>query len=321
MANYEKISSKIEKVVIDNPATANLLEWINIIDAGKKEIAYLRKLYDFDIQHLHSSTATVFSQRPMVLDEDRYLFVILHFPIFQNNRIVSAEIEFFIGHGFMITLHNNNLPTINDFFNLSKKSPESLDCYHADSSAILLAELLDRLMKDCYPLIDTNSLAIEKAQEAIFVGKQKDAVSMILDLRHNIINIRRIMQNHKNILKTFIGVKSSLVPQMEIKEHYKRLVENSKRIWEMLENQKEMVEVINNTNESLLNDRMANIMKTLTIFSVIVFPLTLLAAVFGMNAKYMPFVDNPFGFWQILGLMTLLSMLMLIFFYKKKWLQ
>ena len=89
----------------------------------------------------------------------------------------------------------------------------------------------------------------------------------------------------------------------------------------MLENQKEMVEVLNNTNESLLNDRMTSIMKTLTIFSVIVLPLNLLAGTFGMNAKYMPFVNEPYGFWIIVGIMFACSLGMLTLFETKHWLR
>jgi magnesium transporter len=97
-------------------------------------------------------------------------------------------------------------------------------------------------------------------------------------------------------------------------------VDHSKRIWETLDNQKEMVEVLNNTNESLLNGQMTDIMKTLTIFSVIVFPLTLLAAIFGMKTKEMPLIDQPGSFWIIIGIMIICSLAMLAFFKRKKWL-
>lgn len=115
-------------------------------------------------------------------------------------------------------------------------------------------------------------------------------------------------------------MESSVVPSGKIKDHYNSLVEHSKRIWESLENQKDMVEALNSTSQAISNDRMTNIMKTLTIISVIVFPLTLLAAIFGMNAKYMPLVDNPNGFWLIVGLMILIGGTMLTIFKNKKWL-
>lgn len=320
MANFNKFSDKIGSIKIDNPRTDNSLEWINVINPGKKEIDYLRKRFNFDLVDLRASMANVSAQRPIINQNDGYLFLILHFPTFSGDRVVSGEIEFFIGHGYLVTLHNNNLLALSDFFSYCKKNTDDLLSYSVESSAILLYEILDRLIKDVYALLDRNSLNINQVEETIFDKRQKQAVSQILDLRRNVVNIRKIMQNHKNILQRLMDMESSLVPNNIIRKHYAELVDHSKRIWEMLENQKDMIEIFNSTNESLLNDQMNMIMKTLTIFSVIVFPLTLLAAIFGMNAKYMPLVDGPYGFWIILTIMGLGSMVMLWFFSKKKWL-
>lgn len=320
MANYKRITDRVEELLIDNPKTAPVLKWVNIINAGKNEIDYLRRNYSFDLVHLKAAAASVSFQRPMIFKGPGYLFLVLHFPTFKDDKIVSAEVDFFVGHEFLITVNNNNLKALSDFFNLGKKSPDSLLSYSIESSAILLYEILGHLLDGCYQLLDGNSVDINEVEDLIFSSQQKEAVKGILTLRRNIVNIRRIMQNHKNILQKLMEMESTLVEKQSIKKYYNDLVEHSKRIWEMLDNQKEMVEVLNNTNESLLNDRMTSIMKTLTIFSVIVFPLTLLAAIFGMNAKNMPLVDHPLGFWFIIGIMLIGSMFMLLFFKQKKWL-
>ncbi|MFA6417101.1 MAG: magnesium transporter CorA family protein [Patescibacteria group bacterium] len=322
MSNYKKISDRIDELKIDNPRNENSgLRWLNIVNAGKQEINYLRKNYNFDLGHLRSIAASVLSQRPLIFRGQQYLFLILHFPsVNDEGRVVSGEVDFFVGHNFLITVHNNNLPALGHFFNHGKKDPDSLLSFSSESSAVLLYEILGRLIDDCYRLLDDNSLEIKKVEDLIFSGVQKKAVEKILLLRRNIINIRKIMQNHKNILKELTKMDSSLVDQKAIKKYYESLVEDSKRLWETLDNQKEMIEVLNNTNESLLNDQMNSIMKTLTIFSVIVFPLTLLAAIFGMNAVNMPFVNHKFGFWIIIGIMLVGSFFMLMFFKRKKWL-
>ena len=115
-------------------------------------------------------------------------------------------------------------------------------------------------------------------------------------------------------------MKSGLVPQKSIKQHYEDLELHSKRIWEVLDLQKEMVEVLNDTNESLLNDRMNIIMKTLTIISVLVLPLNLMAGIFGMNTvSSMPFVENPYGFSIIIAIMFVSLLALLSYFNKKRW--
>ncbi|MFH1412875.1 MAG: magnesium transporter CorA family protein [bacterium] len=320
MSNYQKLSSKIQQLTINNPRTNYKIDWVNIVEAGKKEIEYLRKQYNFDMHHLNASSCNTFAQRPMIEDAGKYVFLIFHFPVLTDGEIISGEIEFFIGHQYLISLHNNNIPAMADFFNTAKKDQTSLLAYESESSAMLLVDILEKLISSTYDLLDENSKEIHEVEEVIFAQKQKEAVSQILNLRHNIINIRKILQNHKNILKKLTELKSSLVDSQKIKENYERLVEHSKRIWEILENQKEIIEALNSTNESMLNSMLSKIMKTLTIFSVIVFPLTLLAAIFGMNAINMPFVNEKYGFWYIIAIMLIGCGFMLIWFRHKKWL-
>jgi len=322
MAQYKKISKNIQQITLDNPRTTNdKLVWLNINNTGKDEIEFLRKKYNFKLSQLQASLAKATAQRPMVEQGDSYLFIILHFPIFKEGSIVPAEIEFFIGHGYLITIHNNNIPTLNEFFNVCKKGDDSTLAYQYESSAVLLYEILEKLLLNCYSLLDKNSIRINDAEEIIFAQMQKRAVSSILSLRHNIINFRKIMQNHRNIIRKLTQMKSSIILSQQIKAYYNKLIDHSKNIWEILEIQKEMIEVLNNTNESLMNYRLSNIMKTLTIFSVIVFPLSLLAAIFGMNVEDgMPFLGVKNGFWIIVAIMIVSCFFMLLFFEKKKWL-
>jgi len=320
MSNYKKISERIEELKIDNPRNAtSALRWVNIINASKAEINYLRQNYSFDLIHLRSAAASVLSQRPVIFKNEKYLFLILQFPALKDGRIFAGEVDFFIGHGFLVNVHNNNLPALNKFFDFSKKDPNSLISFSTESSAVLLHEILGRLIHDCYRLLDGNSLEIKHVEDLIFSNQQKLAVENILLLRRNIINIRKIMQNHKNILKELSGMQSSLVDKVAMKKYYNSLVEDSKRLWEMLDNQKEMVEILNDTNESLLNNQMNAVMKILTIFSVIVLPLSLISGIFGMNAVNMPIVNRTNGFWLILFIMFLISVGMIAFFKRKRW--
>jgi magnesium transporter len=321
MTNYKKITDRIEELVIDNPRTAPSLKWVNIVNAGKNEISYLRKNYNFDLVHLRATAASVYFQRPQIFRGADYLFLVLHFPFLKEGRIIAAEVDFFIGHGYLISINNNNLHALTRFFSLGKKSPDSLLSYSLESAAILLYEILNQLIASCYQLLDENSIDLTSIEDLIFSNQQKEAVKRILATRRNIVSIRRIMQNHKNILQQLMEMESSVVEKQAIKKYYIGLVEHSKRIWEMLDNQKEMVDVLNNTNESFLNDRMASIMKTLTIFSVILLPLNLIAVIFGMRLDGVPFVGHPNGFWVVIGVMAICSIFMLIFFDRKRWLR
>ena len=323
MPNFKKISKNIQQVSITNPQKTNSINWLNITDAGKTEIEFLRKNYNFKLAQLRASSAKANAQRPIVDREDGYVFMILHFPVLDANRsrLTAAEIEFFIGHGFLITLPSQPIEPLNELFNLCKKDVSSLLSYQFESSAILLYEILNKLLSHSFALLDKNSIAISRAEQTVLTGDPKQSAALILGLRHNLINMRKIMQNHKNIIKRLMAIESSIIPREYLKKYYGELVGYTKNIWETLENQREMVEVLHDSYESISNYRLGNVMKILTMFYVTFSSLALIAAIFSIKAENgMPFVNYHNGFWVILGIMGLVGLFMLFLFKKKKWL-
>jgi len=323
MVKFNKISKNIKEILIDNETSpGEKIKWLDVTNAGKKEMEYLRKEFDFKLSHLQSSSAKIISQRTIIDNTEDYLFLIIHFPIFQEEIIMPGEIDFFISKNYIVTIHNSNVNGINEFFNLCKKDGDSFLSHQLKSIPLLLYEILEKIMLESYNLLDQNSASMISLEKIIFDEKSKKLVSTLLKLQRNIINTRKIMLNHKNIIKKLISSEIGLLSHSdeEIKKYYLKLIDHSKRFWEILEIQKEMIEVLNNTNESLINYRTNDIMRTLTIFSVIVFPLTLLAGIFGMNTtKGMPFIESSYGFWIILSLMLVSSTGMIIYFHRKKW--
>jgi len=315
-----QISSKIQMVTIDNPKTPGKIEWYNILNPGKNEIEYLKKEFNFEEKHLEASLVRVSAQRPMIYQGKDYLFIILHFPALVNDKIVSGEIEFFISHGRLISLHDGKTKALNEFFEFCKKDSAFLESYFSESSAILLYEILEKLIQDSYSLLDKNSVEINKTENKIFSQKQEIITSQLLTLKRNIINIRRIIKNHTNIMKKLSEMKSSLVPQKQIAKYYDTLAEHSQRIWEFSEIQKEIIESLHDTNESISNYKTNNIMKTLTVVSIILMPLNLIASVLGMNMDPNPLkTANGVNYLiTVIIIFAFLISLMFVFFRKKK---
>ena len=319
MSTYQKLSSNIEKLTIKTPQGKSIY-WLNIKNPGKKELEYLRKNYSFKMRQLEWSSAKAVSHRPIIEKDDGYLFMILQFPVYAKNKIRSEEVNFFMGEDYIITLHNNGIKRLNDFFNTCKKDKKEACSRPLDHPPVILFELLRKLIDHCYSLIDKNSRTIDSIQETILQDFQKEATSKILFLRLNIINIRKIVQNHKNTLKKLMNMDTHIIPDEELRQNYKNLVEHSKRIWEFSENQKEVIEALYDTNASLLNHRINETMKILTVFSVSVLPIALISAVFGTNlTNGMPFLEMENGFWVVVSIMLAGVLGMILFFVKKKW--
>ncbi len=315
MKNFEQISKKIQVLTIDNPRQPSKIQWYNIVNPKKKEIEYLKNKFDFKDKHLEASLVRISAQRPMIFEEKDYVFIILHFPVVEKGQVVPGEIEFFIGHGYLITLHDNKIKTLEDFCKYCKNDSVFLESYSLESSAVLLYEILEKLIQDSYALLDGNNIEINKLEKGIFESEQEVITSQLLILKRNIINIRRIVQNHKNIMKKLTEMKSSLVSKEQIMKYYGTLAEHSERIWEFSETQKEIIDSLQNTSESISDNKTNNIMKTLTVLSAILMPMNLLATILGMNLS-----PGSSSFSLVILSMIIIAIVLLIFFRKKKWL-
>jgi magnesium transporter len=71
---------------------------------------------------------------------------------------------------------------------------------------------------------------------------------------------------------------------------------------------------------SLISNRLNEVMKTLTVIATIMMPLTLVASIYGMNFKHMPELDSKFGYPVVLAIMATITITMLTYFKRRKWL-
>ena len=247
----------------------------------------------------------------------------LLFPVFnrQTGSIYITEVDFFINSNQITTVHANDLWPLKEIFKKYKDDPKALQKLINDNPGTLVYEILSRLLQHLFPMLTNISKDIDSIEKVIFSGQEKRMIKDILMAKRNIVNFRRSMQSHKNVITKLIEKGPQFFSCARLNIYFKNLVANTKDIWDLLETYKETITNLEDTNNSLVSSRLNYIMKTLTIFSVIVFPLSLFAAIFGMNTIIsMPFVEHPQGFWIVVSMMAIGILLMLIVFKKKKWL-
>ena len=300
----------------------NSFRWIDIVNFGQEEKDYLAK--NFSFQPLDLDDCLSPTQRPKTEQYPNYTFLILLFPVYnrQTRQIFPSEVDFFLGKNYLITVHHNELSPIIDLFNVcqvdEKKRGECLN----QGPAYLLHQLLNQFYQYCFPMLDHISLDISRVKKNIFSGNEKKMVSEILIIRQNIADFRKIMQVHKNTVQRFIGKKNGQSHQSipsKLQTYFDDLINLAKEIWDNLESFRESIETLQQTNESLISNRLNDIMKLLTMISVILLPITLIASVFGMNARNMPIVGQVNDFWVIIGMSAGVVVLMLIYFKRKHW--
>jgi magnesium transporter len=296
--------------------------WIYLTNPSKKELEQLREKYGF--HPLDIADCLSASRRSKIDVYPHYTFIVFLFPTYdrKTREIKPAELDVFISTEYIITIQQNNLTVFNEFFNLLRISSDPREKYNDKSPEKLFYDIISKLSYAVFPMIDHLSDDCDNIEKAIFSGQERKMVSEILIIRRNITDCRRIMQVHKNVFKKIVSnfKESPLYIMKKADIYFEVLVDHTKEIWDMLENLKERIEALQQTNESQISFQLSDIMRILTIISVITFPLTLIATIFSMDTLHaMPFIDTPFGFWYVIIIMLTLGTSMVVIFKKKGW--
>ena len=313
-------SQKIQSVTI-SAKQGKKIRWINIINAEKKEIEWLGKKFAFSEADLHSARIRVANVNAKIRAGTDYLFVILRFPFYDHaaKTIAGAEIDFFVGQDYAVTLHADKITALRDLFGGYPKQPAA-SARQIDSGIDLFYVIVDELLDHSFILLDDVRKKTDTVENLICSANSTTAAGEMLGLRRSAINIRTLTQNYQNILEKFQRLTEE-IGLIDKRTPYAAVAEKTKDLSDMVENRKAMIEALYATHESISSYRLSDIMKTLTTFSVILIPLTLIASIFGMNTTLgMPFMDNEYGFEAIVGIMLMVLAAMLFFFKHKKWL-
>src|SRR3954467_15588443 len=261
-------------------------------------------------------------QRPKVDDyaDEGYLFGVLHFPVYDRSiqRLNAAELDIFVGPDYLVTLPTVELLPITRLFRRCEEDESFREQLFSKGSGRLLYELLDDLFDYCFPILDKIGYKLDSLEDDRFEGRAEEVVRDISNVKQEIISYRKIIKPERATLRVLERHVERFLPE-ELELYFDDIVDAAERIWDMLDNYKEVVEALEDTNESVINHRQNDILRVLTIFSVILLPLTLITGFFGMNVDF-PGFGTAEAFWAIFGFMAAVLVGLLAFFRFKRWL-
>lgn len=295
--------------------------WHNLTANGEAEIRYLRENFKFSPEHVTDCTTPPL--RPKIEFTDNYIFVVLLFPVYNRKTglISPREIDVFLTKDFLVTVHTNEVPALKDLPKKLEHLPEVNFKYQNASALTLFLGLLEELLLSLYPMLNHVAWDIDTLDSQLFTGTERELIHKILATKKNIVDIRKSMQGYNNVINEISHHYADYFGKIKLNGNLTEIGARMKDIWDQLENHKTTIDAIQQSNESLISFSLSGIMKTLTVFSVIIFPLTLFAALFAMHPKGgMPFVDSPYGFWKVISLMVIMASSMLYYFKKHRWL-
>jgi magnesium transporter len=246
---------------------------------------------------------------------------VLHFPVFDKaiQRLNAAELDIFLGSDYLVTLPNVELLPVTRLFNRCREDEELRDQLFSKGSGRLLYEVLDDLFDYCFPILDKIGHKLDRIEDDVFEElASEEVVRDISNVKQEIISYRKIIKPQRPTLRVLERTVERFLPE-ELELYFDDIVDASERVWDLLDNYKEVVEALEQTNESQIARHQNDVLRLLTVFSVVLLPLTLIASVFGMNVNF-PGFGTAEAFWMIIGAMLAAIVALVGFFRWKRWL-
>ena len=298
--------------------SANGLTWILVDQPTSEEAALVAERFGFhelDVEDVLSKR-----QRPKIDEYPDYLFLVLHFPFYDKSvqRLNAAELDVFIGQDFLILLPNVELHPVTHLFHRCEDDAELRTELFAKGSGYLLYHVLDDLFDYCFPILDKILHKLDRIEDELYEGRSEEIVRDISNAKQEIIAYRKIIKPERATVRLLERYTQRFLAE-DLELYFDDLVDATERIWDILDNYKEVVEGLESTNEAYIAHRQNYRLQLLTVVSVILLPLTLLASIFGMNVEF-PGEGSAAAFWIIVGIILALGIGLLSGFLWKRWL-
>ena len=275
----------------------------------------------YQLHPLIISEVSRFTLHPKIEHYHNHALVIFHFPHFDRAKkeLRSSEVDFILTPQELILVQYDDLEPLDQLIKQLAEETGLREDFFSGDIGLLLYKILNQLFHQLFPQLDHIIKKVDHLEDTIFQGADEELVSEISLLRREAMSFKRIIQPNVEILQEIAKYSNGFfTPQTA--PYFSNLMSINQRLASLIENETRTLEILHQTNTALLSNKISKVMRLLTIFSVIVFPLTLFATLFAMRTEVTPIIGQRGDFWIIIGIMSAITLAMLGWFKEKHWL-
>jgi magnesium transporter len=291
-----------------NKITRGNLTWVNIEKPTRQEMDYLAQNYPFHPLDLDDCLSKV--QLPKIDEYEKYLFIILHFPVFDHRTRITkvSQVSIFLGKDFVVTVHNGDLKPFASLPGRCQQDDKVCEQYLGKDSGYLMYRVVDALVDYCVPMVNKTLSNLDEIEDKVFDDKRSASHDVAI-LRRDIAAQRRIIVQVKGVVGD-LERKAQRFTQADLKVYFGDINDHLARLWSNLDECQETIEIYKDTDFLLSQERTNRILALLTIVFTITIPATILGTFYGMNIN-LPGGLTP-GVWTAWGTYTTFIVVLLI---------
>jgi magnesium transporter len=308
--NYEKTDfAKVSEInLINNLETVKWLNTYGIkFHEPFKKIIQQNKLDDFLIKLLSDE------EHPnKVIVLDNLLFITTRVLITEGHKFDSEQMIFIVSADFLWSIQEKK----GDYFNWIRQRLEgNKGIVRKKKTDYLLFLLLESIIDNYQSTYQENAALNSDKLSAVNIKPTPEFTSLVEKRKQELFNFKKATMSLKD---TIVKLEKIEIDGFNVK-YYSELKEQTNNLISNIDFELQELESKINLIFSIQGHRLNEVMKTLTILSVIFIPLTFLAGIYGMNFENIPELKSENGYFILLGTMVIISVISIWYFKRKKW--
>jgi magnesium transporter len=279
----------------------------------------LRKVFGF--HPLAIDDALFETHVPKLDDWDDYLYIALQALTYHqgDGSVDIVELDVFLGSNYMVTYHDLPIPVLEKVWNSTQHNSR----HYKHGADHLLYRLTDELASDYMHIVEELDEGIEFIEDQIFTKPTPQMVQRIFTLKRATLHLRRSISPFREVLNKLARDDFSMIDERD-QVYFRDVYDHMVRLHDITEGLRDLVGGVIDTYLSVINNRMNEIMKTLTIITTLFMPLSFLVGFFGMNF-FIPVhpLDGwvePLPFYITLAIILITPLIMYAWMRNRRWL-
>lgn len=291
--------------------------WINV--TGLHQVEVLEELNGcFSLHPLVLEDILNTDQRPKMEDYGDYLYIVLKALFLGNNRdneVESEQISLILGANFVLSFQEKENPLFEPIRDRLRNNKGRLRKMGAD---YLVHAILDAIIDHYFVVLEKLGEQVEFLEEEVVSKPRPATLQATHKLKREMIFLRKAVWPLREVIGSLERGESPLIKESTVL-YLRDIYDHTIQVIDNIETFRDMLSGMMDIYLSSISNRMNEVMKVLTIIATIFIPLTFIVGLYGMNFKYMPELEWPWGYPLVLILMLAVTIFMLLYFRRKKW--
>jgi len=298
--------------------TYKKITWVDLESPTKEEVLSLME--EFDIPELVGEELLRPTIRSKVDLYDNLIYLVLHFPKIHHTHGKKGhdqEVNFVIGKNFIVTGRYELIDPLHEFSKLFEVNSVLNKNKIIDHAGFIFFDMVKEMYKHSADQLNEIDQLLIEIEENIFAGHEGDMVEIISKLNGKLLNFKQAIRFHGEVLRSFDTAGRKFFGE-SFGYYLSAISSEHNKLKNILDSNKEMLQDLKETNDALLSKKTGDTMKTLTMMSFVMLPLSLIAVIFAMHVN-LPIVGGPGDFWAVISIMAITVVATFLYFKHKKW--